>query len=258
MTENEKDLNEPQEKAAENEWMDLLKTILWAVGLALLIRTFIAEPFNIPSGSMKPGLLVGDYLFVSKYAYGYSRYSAPYGLLPVPGDRVMGAEPERGDPIVFKLPTDNATDYIKRVIGLPGDRIQVRDGRVFINGEMLEREFVDRHEIEDRFGRVSLMNEYIETLPDGRRYHIFEEGDNGPLDNTKLFEVPEGHYFMMGDNRDNSQDSRVQDLVGFVPYQNLVGRAAFLFFSTDGNAKLWEVWNWPWAIRYDRLLKGIE
>jgi len=250
------DNNDLPENGAENEWMELVKTAFWAVLLALCIRSTIAEPFNIPSGSMKPGLLVGDYLFVSKYAYGYSRYSFPMGIAPIP-ERIWGTEPSRGDVAVFKLPTDNKTDYIKRVVGMPGDTIQVRNGRLIINGELIDREFVANHTISDRIGTTANMREYKQTLGDVT-FSIYEQGDNGPLDNTKIFTVPDGHYFMMGDNRDNSQDSRVDRLVGTVPYENFVGRAEFLFFSTNGYARLWEPWKWPWTVRYDRLLDKIE
>jgi len=242
---------------AENEWMELVKTAFWAVLLAVLIRSTVAEPFNIPSGSMKPTLLVGDYLFVSKSAYGYSRYSFPMGIAPIKG-RVWADHPQRGDVVVFKLPTDNKTDYIKRVIGMPGDRIQVLNGQLFINGVMVERKLIDRYMVEDRYGNEVMMSEFEQTLPNGLSFTIYEERDNGALDNTRVYDVPEDHYFVMGDNRDNSQDSRVENKVGSVPFENLVGRAEFLFFSTNGHARLWEFWEWPWTVRYERIFNGIE
>jgi signal peptidase I len=239
------------------EWMEMFRTAFWAVAFALLIRTFLFEPFNIPSGSMKPNLLVGDYLFVSKYAYGYSRASLPFGL-PLISGRLLPHTPNQGDVAVFKLPTDTRVDYIKRVIGMPGDRIQMTDGRLYINGEMLKREAIG-YEVDTKSdGSDMPMTVYRETLPNGVTHIIYEEGDEGPLDNTAEYTVPEGHYFMMGDNRDNSQDSRVTDLVGFVPFNNFVGRAERLFFSTNGQARLWEVWRWPHSIRYNRLFKGIQ
>ncbi|MBU6235570.1 MAG: signal peptidase I [Alphaproteobacteria bacterium] len=244
-------------KSAENEWMELIKTAFWAIAVALVIRTFLFEPFNIPSGSMKPNLLVGDYLFVSKYSYGYSRYSLPFGLPLIPG-RVMASEPQQGDVAVFKLPSNTSTDYIKRVIGLPGDRIQMTRGRLHINGKVLPREPMGVIVDTETSGNDVQMYVYEETLPNGVKHIIYEEGDNGPLDNTREFVVPEGHYFMMGDNRDNSQDSRVQDLVGFVPFQNFVGRAERLFFSTNGNARIWEFWRWPMTVRYTRLLMEVK
>lgn len=245
------------ENGAESEWMDLVKTAFWAVLLALTIRAVAAEPFNIPSGSMKPTLLIGDYLFVSKYSYGYSRYSFPLGL-PLFEGRIWATEPERGDVVVFKLPTDNKTDYIKRIIGLPGDTVQVTNGRLYINGKIVERRQIGLASDTDRYGETRQLMEYEETLPNGVVHSIFEQSDAGPLDNTGVFKVPEGHYFAMGDNRDNSQDSRVTNLVGPVPFENLVGRAEFLFFSTDGSAHLWEFWKWPTTVRYSRLLNGIH
>ena len=239
------------------EWSEFAKTAVIAVLLALLVRTFLYEPFNIPSGSMKPTLEVGDYLFVYKPAYGYSRYSFPFALAPIQEGRWLAKDPQRGDVIVFKLPTNTSIDYIKRIIGLPGDSIQVIDGRLYINHRLVHREPLGLKRVEEN-GMTTTMMEYLETLPGGVIHSIYEESDEGPLDNTAEFTVPEGHYFMMGDNRDNSQDSRVQNLVGFVPYENIVGRASFLFFSTNGYANLAEVWKWPWSIRYKRLFKSIE
>lgn len=244
-------------KDAQSEWMEIFKTAFWAIAVALVIRTFLFEPFNIPSGSMKPNLLVGDYLFVSKYSYGYSRYSLPFGLPLIPG-RVMAHEPQRGDVAVFKLPTNTRTDYIKRVIGLPGDKIQMRQGRLYINGQRIERESQGFIIDQRADGFDTRVNVYLETLPGGVRHYIYEEGDNGPLDNTPVYEVPEGHYFMMGDNRDNSRDSRVTEEVGFVPFQNFVGRAERLFFSTNGRAQFWEFWKWPVTIRYTRLFTDVK
>jgi len=244
-------------KSSENEWMELFSTAFWAIAIALVIRTFLFEPFNIPSGSMKPNLMIGDYLFVSKYSYGYSRYSLPFGLPLIPG-RILESDPERGDIAVFKLPTNTSTDYIKRVIGLPGDTIQMKNGRLYINGAMVKREYLDVTLDRENDGSDMKMTIYTETLPGGVEHIIYEEGDNGPLDDTGLYVVPEGHYFMMGDNRDNSQDSRVSEMVGYVPLENFVGRAERLFFSTNGNARLWEFWRWPTTVRYGRLLKKVE
>ena len=233
---------------------ETLRTLFYAVLIALVVRTLFFEPFNIPSGSMKPTLLVGDYLFTSKYAFGYSKHSLPFSP-PLFGGRVLEDLPERGDVVVFKLPSDGRTDYIKRVIGLPGDRIQVRDGVLYINDEAVRRERVGSFVDEGEGGRE--LARYVETLPNGRQYEVLDMIPNGPYDTTRVFEVPEDHLFVMGDNRDNSMDSRTR-FVGFVPVENLVGRAEVIFFSTDGSAALWELWRWPFAIRYGRLLDGIE
>ena len=242
---------------AKEEATEFVKTALIAVFLALLIRTFIFEPFSIPSGSMKPTLLVGDYLFVNKPAYGYSRNSFPFGLAPLQG-RVWEGEPKRGDVVVFKLPTNTYVDYIKRVIGMPGDTVQVMRGRLYINGELVHREAIGHKQVSNVEGHEYNVIEYLETLPGGATHSIYEESDMKSLDNTPLYTVPEGHYFMMGDNRDHSQDSRVRHAVGFVPFENFVGRADFIFHSTNGHARIYEFWKWPWTVRYDRLFNDID
>ena len=236
---------------------ETIKTVVYAMLIAGFVRTVAFEPFNIPSGSMIPTLLIGDYLFVSKFAYGYSRYSVPFGIGPS-GGRLFERIPERGDVVVFKKPTENKVDYIKRLIGLPGDRIQMIGGILHINGKAVERSRIEDLVGPDRFGNVVRSLQYIETLPNGKKHRIVESlGDTGPADNTPEYVVPPEHYFMMGDNRDNSQDSRYLDEVGYVPAENLVGRAEIIFFSENGSAALWELWRWPWAIRYDRLLDRI-
>jgi signal peptidase I len=237
--------------------LDTIKTIVYAVLIALVVRTVAYEPFNIPSGSMVPTLLVGDYLFVSKFSYGYSRYSLPFGL-PLFSGRIFFHPPDRGDVVVFKLPTDNSTDYIKRVIGLPGDHIQMKNGILNLNGQPVPRRRIEDYLYQEGNGAVIPLAQYIETLPNGVQHRIIEMSDNGPLDNTQEYVVPPGDYFMMGDNRDNSQDSRVLSAVGYVPAENLIGKAQFIFFSTNGSARLWEIWNWPFAIRYGRLFHGVQ
>jgi signal peptidase I len=248
------------QRKASGGVVELVKTVVIALLIAFGIRTIAFEPFNIPSGSMIPTLLIGDYLFVSKYSYGYSTYSLPYGVRLFSG-RILGREPERGDVAVFKLPRDNKTDYIKRIVGLPGDRLQMREGILHINGAPVRRERIeDFVEREGAFARR--VPQYIETLPNGRSHRILEErGDSGEVDNTPEYVVPARHYFAMGDNRDNSLDSRVpmeRFGVGFIPAENLVGRAEILFFSTDGSAAIYELWKWPFATRFGRLFTAIR
>ena len=236
-------------------WLDTIKTLFIAGLIAISFRSVIAEPFNIPSGSMIPTLLVGDYLFVSKFSYGYSRHSFPFSAAPI-SNRVMASTPERGDVAVFRLPSNVSVDYIKRVVGLPGDRIQVKRGILHINGQAVERRLVGNGYITS--GQSSLVTQrYEEVFPDGHRHIIQEVSDNQIFDNTPEFTVPDGHYFMMGDNRDNSRDSRSSS-VGFVPFENFIGRAEFLFFSHGGDARFWEIWKWPFSIRISRIFSGIS
>ena len=235
---------------------DTVRTLIYAVLAALVVRTVAIEPFNIPSGSMIPTLLVGDYLFVSKYAYGYSTYSLPWNLRVFDG-RILDSPPERGDVAVFKLPSDNETDYIKRIVGLPGDRIQVLRGVLQINGTPVRRERVDDYSYRDRYGRERILRQYRETLPNGVSYMTLDATPTGGLDDTQIFTVPSDHYFAMGDNRDNSLDSRVHS-VGFIPAENLVGRAEFIFHSLEDGVSIGEVWNWPGATRDERIFKAID
>lgn len=245
--------------AAGGGFVELFKTVIYALAIALVVRTFAFEPFNIPSGSMIPTLLVGDYLFVSKYSYGYSKYSFPFAMAPIDG-RIMEDAPERGDVAVFRLPADPSVDYIKRIVGLPGDRIQVRSGVLHINGEPVERTRIDDYRINPGTAGARTVRQYRERLPNGVDHRIIETaGDTGFLDNTPEFTVPDGNYFAMGDNRDGSQDSRVMNAVGFIPAENLIGRAEFLFWSIDSDAwSLAEFWKLPLAIRFGRLLNGID
>ncbi len=236
--------------------VETIKTVVYAMLIAIIIRTVAFEPFNIPSGSMIPTLLVGDYLFVSKYSYGYSRYSLPMSP-PLFTGRIFGSVPARGDVAVFKLPRDTSIDYIKRIIGLPGDRIQMKGGQLFINGQQVERT-PDGEYVADGDGPRMLLKRYIETLPGGKQHPILKASDDQALDNTQEYHVPEGYVFAMGDNRDNSQDSRVLNAVGYIPLENLVGRAEFLFFSVDATAPWWEVWEWPFEIRWSRLFTTVS
>jgi len=216
--------------------------------LAIGFRILAYEPYHIPSGAMKPTLLVGDYLFVSKFAYGYSKHSLPFSL-PLFDGRIFGSLPERGDVAVFKLPSDNRTDYIKRIVGLPGDEVQVIDGVLHVNGEAVARVRIEDFSDDDGSSNGSVMR-YRETLPNGRSYDVLDLTTRGSLDNTKVYVVPEGHVFAMGDHRDNSLDSRL-DGVGFIPIENLIGRAEIIFFSTNGST------NWPASIRFPRLFQPV-
>jgi len=239
---------------------DTLKTVFYAVIIAMVVRTVLIEPFSIPSRSMLPTLLVGDYLFVSKFSYGYSKHSLPFSVSLFSG-RIMFREPKRGDVAVFKKPTDNRTDYIKRIIGLPGDRIQVSGGRLHINGKVVPRRLMGRYiDVKHDYGGArERYVSYRESLPNGVSYVILERSDNAPfVDNTEVYVVPKGHYFMMGDNRDNSQDSRYLSLVGFVPAENLVGRADFMFFSLREDKRWWQFWHWPAHIRWSRIFQAVR
>jgi signal peptidase I len=233
-----------------------VKTIVYAGLIAIGIRTVAFEPFNIPSGSMIPTLLVGDYLFVSKYSYGYSRYSLPLSP-PLFSGRIFGSLPKRGDVVVFKLPRDTSEDYIKRIIGLPGDTIQMKEGELYINGQQVQRT-ADGTYTDDSDGPAIVLRRYIETLPNGVKHPILKASDDGPLDNTQEYKVPPNCVFAMGDNRDNSLDSRVLNAVGYIPVENLVGRAEILFFSIDATAPWWQVWEWPSEIRWNRLLTTVR
>jgi len=249
---------------------EFIKAIIFAALVALMIRSFAFEPFNIPSGSMFPTLLVGDYLFVEKYSYGYSQFSFPMGIVHFKG-RIMQKPAERGDVAVFRHPRKPGIDYIKRIIGLPGDTIQVKEGILYINGEAVKRDYRET-EVADVSGSDIMYKKYIETLPNGVKHFIYEKSDEEYLDNTQEYKVPEGYLFAMGDNRDSSLDSRVLDQVGFVPEENLIGRAWFIFFSTEGTKEKCQtegtlatartiacrVVHWPFALRYSRFLKVIK
>jgi signal peptidase I len=249
------DSSTPAAKPQDDSLKETVRTIIFAMIIALTVRTLAFEPFNIPSSSMVPTLLVGDFLFVSKFSYGYGSTGTFWGMAPFSG-RIFGEAPHRGDVVVFKTPRDNSTDYIKRLIGLPGDTIQMRQGILYINGVPVERDKLAEPIAEPGEKPPAGVTDYLEHLPDGVTHVIRKEGDNMPLDNTDIFVVPPHRYFFMGDNRDNSQDSRTQN-VGYVPEENLVGKAEFLFFSLGDDAHFWQVWKWPWAVRWHRLFSKI-
>jgi signal peptidase I len=248
-------------KRKEGGFGETARVIFHALVIALVIRTFLFQPFNIPSGSMKATLLVGDYLFVSKYSYGYSRFSLPLGdhisesLISsrIPG----GLLPQRGDVVVFRLPRDTSTDYIKRVIGLPGDKIQVIDGVVQINGVPVKHERVPDFIETEEGTHDAPVKRWKDTLPNGVSFYTLDLVDNGFADNTQVYTVPPGHYFMMGDNRDNSTDSRFSQ-VGMVPLENVVGKAQIIFFSVYEGERAWEFWRWPVSVRWHRLFTIVR
>jgi signal peptidase I len=241
-------------------WGRQLKPMLLALGFVLIVRTVVAEPYKVPSPSMVPTLLVGDELIGSKFAYGYGKYSSPIGLMPDFSGRLFGEAPERGDVIVFRLPRDPSTTYVKRLIGLPGDRIQMQGGRLYINDAIVPRRAIGPF-ANDVGGRGIASTLYVETLPNGREHELVEISDAEEHDDTPSFVVPPKHYFMMGDNRDNSLDSRIaaeDGGVGFVPEDNLVARADLVLLSRDPAVAWFDVAEWPHAFRLARLFGHIN
>ncbi|MGF0536646.1 signal peptidase I [Agrobacterium sp. ES01] len=240
---------------SQNALWENIKVIIQALLLAMIIRTVLFQPFTIPSGSMMPTLLVGDYIFVNKFSYGYSKYSLPFSPDLFSG-RILASEPTRGDVVVFRFPPNPEIDYIKRLVGLPGDHIQVIDGVLYINKKAVPREPDGSFTSDYRLDPGEDVPVYRETMDNGKTYDTLDQVQFSRGDNTREFIVPEGHYFMMGDNRDNSLDSRFD--VGFVPAENLVGRASIIFFSLGNDTSFREIWNWPANMRWDRLFKVVE
>jgi signal peptidase I len=222
---------------------EMIRSFAVAILIALVFRSVAYEPFHIPSGSMLSTLYKGDYVFVSKFSYGYSRFSFPFGFKFFEG-RILASEPKRGDVVVFRLPTNTRIDYIKRIIGMPGDHVQMKHSRLYINGELVEQTRRGEVNVISMTGEVKPVPRFEEVLPGGRSHITLDQTPDGNLDNTEEFVVPEGHYFMMGDNRDDSADSRYRDsdgtaLVGFVPFENFIGRAEIIAVSWSGEPGRW-------------------
>ena len=237
--------------------LENLKTLFYALIIAIIIRSFFFQPFYIPSSSMEPNLLIGDRLFVSKYTYGYSRHSFPFSP-NIFSNRILSEKPEVGDVIVFKTPADDRTDYIKRLIGAPGDKIQIINNDLYINNiQVIKKEIKKLSNI--NCGNESIdANFYEETLPNGKKY-VAVYRKKGSMINSDEYIVPDNHYFFMGDNRDCSKDSRYLSTVGYVNFNNLVGKARIIFFSTDiKEGSFFEFWKWNRSIRSSRIIKKIN
>jgi signal peptidase I len=267
---------------AVKEFIEIVKTVAYALGIALVLRVLLFQPFTIPSASMEPNLLQGDYIIVSKYSYGWSKHSIPFSP-PLFNGRILGKAPTRGDIIVFKLPRDPNVDYIKRLIGMPGDKVQVRGGVVYVNGKPLERKELPSALVDTGYATIRA-GRFEETNPEGRRYVTQDYSSDGESDNTGVYTVPEGCYFFMGDNRDNSLDSRfdpgvssfrtgsgackwdfendkyvgAQEGVGFVPAENLVGRAQLILLSWNADAHLFKPWTWFTEARPSRFFRVLK
>jgi signal peptidase I len=257
--------DKPVKKSAASEWWDTIVVVVEALLIAFVLRSFLYQPFSIPTASMQQTLLIGDYFVANKFVWGYGKHSFSLGRygnftaldfeLPI-GNRIMGRDPNRGDIAVFR-PVPKDVEYIKRIVGLPGDTIQVKEGRLYINGTMVEREEIGKTMDKDSENNTVEVTVYRETFPEGTTHIIQEISDNGWYDNTQEYVVPPGHYFMMGDNRDRSADSRVLSEVGYVPAVNLVGKAEARFFSIKDNLPPWQIWQWPANVRWDRMFKSL-
>ena len=253
-------------KAETNEWWDTIVVVVEALLIAIVLRSFLYQPFSIPTASMQQTLMIGDYFVANKFVWGYGKHSFSLGRygsftlldfeLPI-NNRILGRDPNRGDIAVFR-PVPQNMEYIKRIVGLPGDRVQMREGRLYINGTMIERQAIGTAQDTDSEGDSREVTVYQETFPEGTVHTIQEISDNGPLDNTQEYVVPAGHYFMMGDNRDRSADSRVLSSVGFVPAVNLIAKAEARFFSIKDNLPPGQLWQWPANVRRDRMFQQID
>jgi len=248
---------------SQESLVDFIRSFIWAGGLALVIRFFIISPFVIPSGSMIPTLLVGDYLFVSCFSFGYSKYTLPFGyhLKNVPGRLFDFQKPQQGNAVVFRPLSNPKVDYVKRLIGLPGDKIQMRQGRLYINGAPTQLKKIGPFKKRaDEGGALTEGTLYEETLPNGSKHTILKQVPFGacPYDDTPVYTVPPKHYFVVGDNRDGSLDSRALHAIGYIPYDTLIGKPLIIFFSTDGRTRWWEFWKWPLATRFSRFFKVIH
>lgn len=260
--ENKKTVKESAEKALlkdDETWGEFFRTIFYAFIIAISFRTFVLQPFSIPSESMLNNLMVGDFLLVNKSSYGFSKHSLPFSLPLIPG-RVFADDVERGDVVVFRLPRDPGTYYIKRIVGTPGDKIQMVNGELHLNGAAVPRIKLDDYVRTNEYGREESFEQFEETMPNGKSYITLNIEHRPRADNTEVFIVPEEHYFAMGDNRDNSMDSRWPSNigVGFVPYENIVGEAKWLTLSFDNKSALWEFWKWFPAERRERFFSAIN
>ena len=243
-------------KLSKHYLLDNFKTLIYALIIALIIRSLFLQPFYIPSSSMEPNLLVGDRLFVTKYSYGYSKHSFPFSL-PLFKDRIFSSKPKRGDVVVFKTPADNRTDYIKRLIGLPGDSIQFIDGDVYINDNQLLKSIIKKNDEVFCGNNKMKINLFEEKLPNGKKY-LAAYRSNFSFQNSDKFIIPLKHYFFLGDNRDCSKDSRFLTSVGYVHENNLLGKAQFIFFSSNYKiGYIFEFWKWHKSIKFDRFFKKI-
>ena len=250
----------PEKNGAMAEIVEIVKTIVYALLIALFLRVLFFQPYTVPSASMEPNLYQGDYIIVSKWTYGYSKHSIPFSP-PLFSGRILDQKGRRGDIVVFKLPHDNSTDYIKRIIGLPGDRIQMKQGLLYLNGQQVPRVSLGTVREDSGYGFMHDVTRYRETLPGGKTYVTNDFGPTGDLDNTDVYVVPEGHYFMMGDNRDNSSDSRVSPDaggVGYVPAENLEGKAQIILLSWKAGASIFKPWTWVMNLQPSRFFHLLQ